>query len=135
MGPSGEDGHSGEEGAFCGAGGVPGRRGHSGEQGIPFLAPAISSCSGTRWTCQALWRVCGNGGVWESVGGQGAEVCVHVCGLLWVCGRLYVCRCGLWPCVLVCLDMDLCVGGGECRCGAVHVYLELWICGCVYVQR
>ena len=64
------------------------------------------------------------------------QKCVYMCvACVWVCGRLYVCRCGLWPCVLVCLDMDLCVGGGECRCGAVHVYLELWVCGCVYVQR
>ncbi|XP_070319874.1 collagen, type I, alpha 1a-like [Odocoileus virginianus] len=73
-GPSGEERRFGEEGAFRGAGGIPGRRERYGEQGIPFLAPAVSSCSGTRRTRQALWRVCGNGGVWGNVGVQGAEV-------------------------------------------------------------
>lgn len=34
----------------------------------------------------------------------------------------------------VCLDMDLCVRAGECRCRAVCVYVELWVCGCVCAE-
>ena len=140
----GRRGHPKEEGASQGGGSVPGRRrsprevGCSGEEGafrggggIPGAWPPPSwplLSAPPREPCEQARRCegCVGMGAYGGVRVCRVQKCVHMCvACVWVCGRLYVFRCGLWPCVLVCLDMDLCVVGGECRCRAVYVYVEL----------
>lgn len=78
-------GASGEDRVFGGAEGIRGGGGIPGSPEPSLLAPAISSASVTRQTGQALWRVCGNGGIRGCVGVQDAGKCTHVCGCVHAC--------------------------------------------------
>lgn len=90
-----EEGRHGEEGSqgcgasredrvFGGAEGILGGGGIPGSRASP-PGPLPSASPVTRQTGQALWRVCGNGGIRGCVGVQDAEVCAHVCGCVHAC--------------------------------------------------
>lgn len=111
-------GRPGEDRVFGGAEGIPGRRGHPREQSHPLPGPChqlrLGNPADRPGTVEGVWE-------WGHKGVCGCAGCRSVCTCVWVCARLHVCRCGLWPCVLhvwiwICVCVRVSVGAGLSMC-------------------